>query len=166
MTGEMSNSEAISKIWNLIRDVKIAMLTTITPQGELHSRPMATQESEFDGHLWFLTRQSAGKVDEIRHGSNVSLTFVNNDAHAFVALAGSASVSQDRQKIHELWHPMHAIWFPKGNDDPEISVIRVTAESAEYWESPGNALVRSYHLLKAAVTGDGTQAGEHGKVEL
>ena len=166
MGSEMSNSEAISKIWSLIRDVKIAMLTTVTPQGQLHSRPMATQESEFQGQLWFLTRQSSGKVDEIREGSNASLAYVNNDAHAFVALSGMASLSKDREKIYELWRPMHAIWFPHGKDDPEITVIRIAVEGAEYWESPGNALVRSYHLLKAAVTGDPAQAGEHGRVAL
>ena len=166
MSGEMSNAEAISKIWNIIRDVKIAMLTTVTPEGQLHSRPMATQESQFTGDLWFLTRQSSGKVDEIREGSNASLTYVNDDAHAFVALSGKASLSKDREKIHELWRPMHAIWFPKGKDDPEITVIRIAVDSAEYWESPGNELVRSYHLLKAVLQSDPSQAGEHGKAKL
>ena len=27
-------------------------------------------------------------------------------------------------------------WFPKGEDDPEIALIRVTAEKAEYWDAP------------------------------
>ncbi len=166
MADEMSSSEATMKIWDLIRGVKIAMLTTVTFDDNLHSRPMATQEAEFDGSLWFLTRQQSGKVDEIEHGSQVSLTYVNNDAHAFVALAGRAELSKDREKIHQLWKPTHAIWFPQGKDDPDITVIKVVVEEAEYWESPGNALVRSYHLLKAIVTKDGSQAGEHQKLAM
>jgi general stress protein 26 len=166
MNHEMSTSEAITKIWNLIRDVKIAMLTTVTPAGDLRSRPMATQEAEFDGNLWFLTSQQSGKVDEIEEGSRVSLTYVNNDAHAFVALAGRAKLSKDRERARELWTPMHAIWFPQGKDDPNIMVIKVTVEEAEYWESPGNALVRSYHLLKAMVKHDRSEVGEHERLAL
>ncbi len=166
MANEMTTSEAITKIWNLIRDVKIAMLTTVGSQGELRSRPMATQENEFDGNLWFLTCQQSGKVDEIQHGSQVGLTYVNNDAHAFISLSGRAQVTKDRERIHELWKPQHSIWFPKGKDDPEITVIKVIVEEAEYWESPGNALVRSFHLLQAAVTKDKSKLGEHERIAL
>ncbi len=166
MTNEMSSSEAITKIWDLIRQVKIAMLTTINSQGELRSRPMATQENEFDGNLWFLTSQQSGKVDEIEHGSRVGLTYVNNDARAFIALSGHAELTKDREQIHQLWKPQHAIWFPEGKDDPEITVIKVTVEEAEYWETPGNALVRSFHLLTAALTKDRSKLAEHEKVSL
>ncbi len=166
MANEMSSSEAIVKIWKLIRDVKITMLTTINSQGELRSRPMATQENEFDGNLWFLTKAQSGKVDEIEHGSRVGLTYVNNDARAFIALSGHAELTKDRERIHQLWKPQHAIWFPEGKDDPEITVIKVTVEEAEYWETPGNALVRSFHFLTAAVTKDISKLGEHEKISL
>lgn len=166
MVQGMSSSEAITKIWDLIRDVKIAMLTMTGAEGNLRSRPMATQESKFDGSLWFLTSQQSGKVDEIEHGCHVSLTYVNSEAHAFVALSGHAELTRNREKIHELWKPAHAIWFPQGKDDPDIMVIKVTVEEAEYWEAPGNALVRTCHILKAMVTKDASGAGAHEKVLL
>jgi len=166
MDNEMSQSEAMAKIWDLIRDVKVAMLTTSGPQGELRSRPMASQEIGFDGDLWFLSRQQSGKVEEIEHGSRVSLTYVNNDRHAYVALSGRAELSQSREKINELWKPIDAAWFPQGKDDPDVIAIKVTVEEAEYWEAPGNALVRGYHLLKAVATQGKSQPGEHKKIEL
>lgn len=166
MVEEMSNSEAIGKIWNLIRDVKIAMLTTVGEGGELRSRPMATRESEFDGSLWFLTCEQSGKVGDIEHGCHVSLTYVNNEAHAFVALSGHAELMRDRARVHQIWKPAHALWFPQGKDDPDILVIKVTVEEAEYWETPGNALVRTYHLLKAIVTKDSSAVGENQRVSL
>lgn len=165
MTKEMGQSEALAKIWDLIRQTKIAMMTTHSNQG-LHSRPMATQEDKFDGSLWFLTRQLSSKVDEIEHGAMVNLTYVNSDAHAYVSLSGRAEVTNERARIHELWKPIHAIWFPLGKDDPEIAVIRVDVDQAEYWEAPGNALVRGYHLLKAVATKGKSKIGEHEKISL
>jgi general stress protein 26 len=166
MDDEMSQSEAMAKIWDLIRDVKVAMLTTSGPQGELRSRPMASQESGFDGDLWFLSRQQSGKVDEIERGSSVSLTYVNNDRHAYVALSGMAELSKSREKINELWKPVDAAWFPQGKDDPDMIAIKVTIEEAKYWEAPGNALVRTYALLKAIATQGKSKAGEHEKIAL
>ncbi len=166
MDNGMSQSEAMAKICDLIRDVKVAMLTTSGPQGELRSRPMASQVSDFDGDLWFLSRQQSGTVNEIEHGSRVSLTYVNNDRHAYVALSGRAELSKSREKINELWKPIDAAWFPQGKDDPDMIAIKVTIEEAEYWEAPGNALVRGYHLLKAIATQGKSQPGEHMKMVL
>ena len=166
MDKEMSQSEAMAKIWDLIRDVKVAMLTTNGSQGKLRSRPMASQESGFDGDLWFLSRQQSGKVDEIEHGSRVSLTYVNNDRHAYVALSGTADLTKNRERIQQLWKPIDAAWFPQGEDDPDIIAIKVTIEEAEYWEAPGNTLVRGYHLLKAIATHGKSQPGEHEKIAL
>ena len=166
MDNEMSQSEAMAKIWDLIRDVKVAMLTTSGTQGELRSRPMASQESDFDGSLWFLSRQQSGKIEEIENGSRVSLTYVNNDRHAYVALSGTADLSKAPERIDELWKPIDAAWFPQGKDDPDIIAIKVTIEEAEYWEAPGNSLVRGYHLLKAIATQGKSQVGEHMKIAL
>ncbi len=166
MDNEMSQSEAMAKVWDLIRGVRVAMLTTSGPGGELRSRPMAGQETDFDGDLWFLSRQQSGKVDEIEHGSRVSLTYVNNDRHAYVALSGTAELSKSRERIHQLWKPIDAAWFPQGKDDPDIIAIKVTIEESEYWEAPGNALVRGYHLLKAIATQGKSQPGEHKKIAL
>jgi general stress protein 26 len=166
MDNEMSHSEAMAKIWDLIRDVRVAMLTTSGRQGELRSRPMASQESGFDGDLWFLSHQQSGKVNEIEHGSSVSLTYVNNDRHAYVALSGTAELSENREKINELWKPIDAAWFPQGKEGPDVIAIKVTIEEAEYWEAPGNALVRTYHLMKAIATQGKSQPGEHKKIAI
>lgn len=161
----MGRSEATAKIWELIRDTKIAMLTTMSEHG-LHSRPMATQDQEFDGDLWFLSREESGKVHEVEHGSMVNLTYVDKEAHTYVSLSGRAELSEDRARIHELWKPMHAAWFPQGKDDPSIVAIKVTVEEAEYWHAPANALVRTYQLLKAVASQGESKVGEHEKLSL
>jgi general stress protein 26 len=122
--------EALNKINELIQDIHIAMMTTVSPDGSLHSRPMATQKAEFTGELWFLTREDSGKIFDVEHDRHVSLTYTDGQ-QTFVALAGKASISQDRGKIDELWNPMYTAWFPEGKDDPEIAVLQVRVETAE-----------------------------------
>jgi general stress protein 26 len=159
------NLEAYKKIDELLRDIRIAMLTTEGPDRVLHSRPMATQEKTFDGVLWFLTREDSGKVFDIAQDAHVSVTYADGK-HTFVALCGRATVLRDRAKIEELWSPAYRAWFPQGKDDPEISVLRVEVDAAEYWEAPANAIVRNFQVFKAAMTHRSSNVGEHEKVEL
>lgn len=156
---------ALKKIDGLIKDIRIAMLTTAGPDGTLHSRPMATQKSEFTGELWFLTRDDSGKVFDIQHDANVSLTYADGK-NTFVSLSGRARVSRDQAKIDELWNPMYMAWFPQGKEDPEIRVMRVTVDTAEYWDAPSNAVVRNFQILLAAVTAGHVKVGENEAVTL
>jgi len=47
----MTRDQMIAKVAGLIKDIDIAMMTTEAEDGLLHSRPMATQKTEFDGTL-------------------------------------------------------------------------------------------------------------------
>ena len=66
MNENTDRSEAIKKLVEMIQGIRVAMLTTAMPDGTLRSRPMATQQTEFDGDLWFFTEASSGKVHEIQ----------------------------------------------------------------------------------------------------
>jgi general stress protein 26 len=87
MHEQQTQTEAVDKIWTLIKDIHIAMLTTADSNGSLYSRPMATQQEHFTGELFFLTRAHSGKVDEIRDNSKVNLTYVDTRKNTFVSLA-------------------------------------------------------------------------------
>jgi general stress protein 26 len=157
--------DTFRKINDLIKDTRIAMLTTVQPDGRIHSRPMATQIQPFDGTLWFLTREQSGKVSEIQQDAHVALTY-SDPRHIYVSLTGRASLSNDRAKIHELWNPACKSWFPQGEQDPDITILKVDVESAEYWEAPANALVRNFQILRKAVSGGSAKVGEHEKIEV
>jgi general stress protein 26 len=159
-------SEAIEKIWSLIKDIHVAMLTTTDPNGSLYSRPMATQQDHFTGELFFLTRAHSGKVDEIRDHSKVNLTYVDTHHSTFVSLSGSASLSRDRARINELWHPSLKAWFPNGEDDPEITVLTVRVEEAEYWDAPSSAMVRNIRILERALRGGEGKMGDHARIPI
>jgi general stress protein 26 len=142
MTTETSNREAdIARLGAMINDMRVAMLTTATHDGTLHSRPMATQQAEFDGDLWFFTRSNSGKVEEVQDDQHVNVSYADAGDNRYVSIAGTASIVRDRAKIEELWNPLHQAWFPKGLEDPELALIKVCVEQAAYWDAPSRAMV-------------------------
>lgn len=150
-----------------IHGIRVAMLTTIDPDGVLRSRPMATQDLDFDGRLWFFTGKQSGKVHSIESDQHVNVSYVSTDDNRYVSVAGKARVVQDQDKVNELWNPLLKAWFPKGPQDPDISLICVDVESAEYWDAPSSKLVKLMGFTKAVLTGQRYEsAGENERVDV
>jgi general stress protein 26 len=161
---ELSGAEGREKIAELVKDIRIAMMTTVAKDGTMSSRPMAVQDKPFDGTLWFLTRKTSDKVDEVEEDSNVTLSFAEPEESKYIALKGKASVSHDRTKIKDLWNPLYKAWFPGGEDDPDIAVLRVDVTEADYWEASGGKLVMLMKYAAASITGGKIPLGEAGHV--
>ncbi|MBD2430414.1 MULTISPECIES: pyridoxamine 5'-phosphate oxidase family protein [Fischerella] len=162
-----TSSENLKKLRDLIQDIEYAMLTTINEEGELHSRPMATnREVEFDGDVWFFTYASSYKVFEINRNHQVNVSYAAPDKQRYVSLSGIAELVRDRQKLEELWKPQLQAWFPKGIDEPDIALIKVSVKKAEYWDSPSSLVANTISLVKGAVTGKPADVSEHEKLEL
>lgn len=160
----LSGPEGKKKIGDLIKGVRICVLTTAASDGSFDSRPMATQETGFDGTVWFLTRLESGKVQEIRNDEHVSLLYSDPSNYTYVAAKGRAQISHDKAKIHELWNPMLRAWFPEGEDDPLIAALKVNVEEAVYWSVSANKLVFELKYLARALTGGKVDVGEQGRV--
>lgn len=166
MMSETTHAEAVEKLGELIKDIKVAMLTTAAEGGALHARPMATVKRPFDGTLWFFTDAESGKVYEVKADQNVNVAYTETDANTFVSVAGRAAVSRDKSKIKELWSPVMKAWFPDGQDSPDIALLKITVESAQYWDAPNNKIVNLVGFVKATLTGERFQPGENETVEL
>src|SRR5947209_17082118 len=103
-----------------MKGIKFAMLTTIDEDGTLHSRPMTTQDVDFDGELWFFTGAHAPKVWQSEEHRQVNVAFADPEKQTYISASGTAQLVRDRSKIEELWKPVYKMFFPKGLDDPEL----------------------------------------------
>lgn len=160
-----TREESISKLKELIEDIDFAMLTTLNGE-KLHSRPMSTQQVEFDGNLWFFTSDQTHKVEEIEKDNRVNVSYSKPESNTYISVFGRASLVKDRAKIEELWNPIYKAWFPKGLDDPSLVLLKVTVEEAEYWDSPNSTIVQIAGFIKALATGQQADGGDHGKINL
>jgi len=151
---EMTEADAGKKVQRLLKDAHIAMMATRHDDGTMHARPMGTNHAEFEGTLWFLTDVRSEKVSDIDRHPEVLLTYSDEHKQNYVSITGQGQVIRNNPAlVHEHWAEPVRAWFPDGPDDPNIAVIRVDVDRAEYWDSPAGAVVLAYGYVKAAVTG-------------
>ena len=152
MTQTVSRQDALRALRDLIQDIRIGMLTTLTAEGRLHSRPMATQEMAPDGGLWFFTRANTDKAEEIQANPNVNVSYASPRENHYVSVSGTAVLVRDRKKIEQLWNQLYAAWFPQGLEDPDLALLKVTVQHAEYWDAPSGTMAEIAGLWEASLT--------------
>lgn len=151
MANALSRSESIQKLHDLIKDIRVAMLTTVDEDGSLRSRPMGSQAVDSEGILWFFTEADAEKVDEVQREHQVNVAY-SHPSDRWVSVSGTATLARDCQKMRELWNPFVQAWFPQGPDGDNVALLKVQVTGAEYWEAPGGAVVQLFKIARAAIT--------------
>jgi general stress protein 26 len=159
-----STTDEIATVAELVKASRIALLTTVNSHGQLTSRPLAVQEVEFDGDLWFFSQDPSDKTAEIAANPQVNVSLASGKG--YVSIAGTAETVHDAAKIEELWSTRVEAWFPEGREDPTISLIKVHADAAEYWATDDPKPVVLLKVAKAALTGGQPDIGENKTVDL
>jgi general stress protein 26 len=155
------------KLYKLIDEVKIAMLTTIEPDGSLHTRPMANQESDAEGNLWFFLDKTSALAQTIQKNSKVSLGYSDPGGDDYVSVSGTAALVTDRATIDDKWSEDVAAWFEGGKDNPNIALLKVNPSEGEYWDTSSSALATAIGYVKATLgKGSGSDVVENKKVSL
>jgi general stress protein 26 len=141
-------------------------MLTSEDAGHLRSRPMVAAQKGFAGELFFFTRVSAAKVGEVESHRSVNVSYADADRQNYVSLSGTASVVQDRALIDAHWSEAMRTWFPKGSADPDIAILKVAVDQAEYWDAPSSTMVYLYGYAKAVTTGKAPHPGENERVQI
>lgn len=153
------------KLYDIIDDIRIAMMTTVEKDGALHARPMANQKADRAGIVWFFTERDGAAARNIRANGKVSLGYAGSGEYA--AVSGKGTVVDDRAKIDALWSEPMKAWFPKGKDDPDLVLLKIDLEDGEYWTFPSAPLSMAVGYVKAKLTGEkADDIGENRKVAL
>ncbi|MEO6328375.1 MAG: pyridoxamine 5'-phosphate oxidase family protein [Ginsengibacter sp.] len=150
----LHGSEAIKKIKELTDNAPSCFFCTDIESGKpFITRPMSLQQLDDDGNLWFLSANDSHKNFEIKTDSKVQLLFQGSDYSDFLNLYGTATISEDKEKIKELWKPILKTWFTEGVDDPGISVIKVVPEEGYYWDTKHNMAIGLIKRVAGAIVG-------------
>lgn len=150
----------------MIKEIGFAMMTTADEEGALHSRPMSTMDMDAEGNLWFFTALSSSKIDEALAQQRVAVTYARPDRQDYVSVSGTAQVVRDKPRMQALWTPWIKPWFPRGIEDPDLVLLKVSIDDAQYWDAPGSAVKRAFGLAKALVTHKTDALGENRTVHV
>jgi len=157
------DTDPYKTLTDLLADFRFAMLTTIDADGKLVAHPLTVQEREFDGDLWFIIGKDASAVQQLHADDTAGVTLSSDSS--WVSLAGTAALVEDPAKLDELWNGAVDAWFPDGPSDPRVGLLKFSADSAEYWDSPGGKVATAIALVKSKVTGE-TYEGDNAKLDL
>ncbi len=127
----------VAKLGELIRDIRIALLTTVDADGKFHARPVQTLEFEANELLWFFTDWESPKAEELRRDARVSLGYADPSKHAYAVVSGTATLVRDADKARRLWTVEQRAYYPDGPEDLRLALLRVQIQRAEYWIAPG-----------------------------
>lgn len=161
----MSTSEELSQeqVVEVMRSERFVMLSTATKDGKIVSHPMTPQEVTDDAVVWFFIGRQGDQADAIAQNPEVNLAFA--ETGSWLSVAGLAEFVEDRAKVDELWDGQVDSYFEGGKEDPNLSLLKVTGVSAQYWGVPGNKAVAAAKILVSKIRGtDGP--GVSGTTEL
>jgi len=130
----IQTNDSVAKLNDLIKGIDYAMFTTIRPNGRLHSCPMATAGLDGEGVVWFFSGNNSEKVEAIKSDPRVNLAYSDSGSQSYVSITGSAEPVRDHVKAKQLWNPRYELWFPKGVEDPNLILLKVHIQAAEYWD--------------------------------
>lgn len=166
MEKNLQGKEAATKFKQLAEDIRVCMFITNTNSDE-HTRPMSAVEVEEDGTLWFFTDVRSVKVDEVTQERDVHLTFAHPGKESYLDVWGTAGVVTDRQQIKDKWSPVVKAWFPDGEDDPNLALLKIKPTDVYYWDAQSGKTVQFFKMAVAAVTGNPAVAdGKEGNLAI
>lgn len=160
-----ADQNAAPEVWAAIKAQPLAMMTTMH-EGEIVSRPMAAHADPAENAIYFVSKLESHKAHDIGTAAPVNLSFANPDKSTFVSIAGNATVSQDREKLRELWNMWAEAWLPEGPDAPDTALITVEPGEATIWDSNSSRIVRIIKTATAAITQSPPDMGTVRTVQL
>jgi len=165
MSANAVDTKTREKLGEMIKDIGVAMITTVASDGTLHSRPMACPKHGYDGDLWFFTSDDAPKVLELAESTRANVTFSEPKHERYISISGRLMLVHDPKRAKEMWNPLLKAWFAQGLDDPHLALLRVAVEQVEYWDAKQSRMLVFFSLVKSALTGRPPQhLGEHQRV--
>ena len=167
--GQLEEIDHIKKARELagkIGDIKIAMFVTRDASGNMQSCPMYTFKIEDDGIIWMFAAKDSKKIANIEANPKVVLNYAEPHSDVYVAVNGDASISTDPIKIEQMWTDRYKAWFPYGKTDPNLCLLMIVPEEAEYWDTPDLLVSQIISLVKNTLSGKANLEGENKKIDF
>src|SRR4051812_18388086 len=163
---KLNDLDAIAKFRELANDVNICMFTTIGEDGEVSSRPMFTSSIDEEGNVWFFTNEFSGSINEVSKDNLVHLIYSHPGKNIYLDVKGTCSLVIDHKKMEDLWSPELKNWFPEGLADGKICLVKVSTESAHFWNHSISKMGLLFQMIKSITKGDRYKESEKGELQL
>ncbi len=165
-TKNLVSDDAVEKIKKLAESADICHFVTSLSKIPFSTRPMSTQKVDDDGNVWFMSDKDSTKNHDVQDDDRVQLFYSHQSSSEYLSIYGTAEIVFDQDLIDEMWTPIAKAWFTEGNDDPAISLIKVTPHEGYYWDTKNNKMISLIKIATSIVTGKTMDDGVEGKLKV
>lgn len=163
----LNREEGIAKLKKMVDDVKFCFFSTdLNHETEPSSTVMTAQTVDDKGNIWFFSGLDSDRNRDITSTKKVQLYFSSPEKNTYVTVLGEASIIIDKEKFAALWNPLLKIWFKDGVDDANISLIKVTTSTANYWDIEDGKMINFFKMIASAITGTQVHETSQGTIQL
>ena len=138
-TENLTSKEAIEKMTELVRDIKIAFLLTDLKKQPINAVPMITKKVDEDGNIWFLSLLDSEHNSNIAKDPQVQLLYSHHSNMEYLNVSGNASIVSDKEIIKKFHSAKDDTWF-RDADASKYSAIKIVPNEAYFWDSSGNTI--------------------------
>ena len=142
-----------------IKGARCVMLGS--PDPSQHLQPMSPQiddalveQAKTGGEavIYFYSDNTSelGRTVLDQPGGEVRLTFQDSDYQ--VSALGTLDPATDAALVERFWSVHAAAWYPGGQDDPKMLMLKFTLTGAQVWASTANPAKYIYEVTKANLT--------------
>jgi general stress protein 26 len=155
----------IEKFIKMMSSTRVCMLISDEQDEEyLSGRPMAISDVDEKGNIWFFTKERFHWVDELEDNKTISLAVINETDNTYLMVHGSVHLTDDQEKMKELWKPTMKAWYPKGLEEPDIILLKVEPEDVHYWDDESNNMIVLFKIIKSILKEEEYSEGEKGEM--
>ncbi len=165
-TKDLDHKEGLKKLKAIAEDTNTCMMCTNLEKIPFETRPMATQEVDEDGNIWFFSALDSYKNKEILADNRVQLIYSQPSKTHYLTVYGHAKIIKDREKTDELWNIFAKTWFQEGKDDPKLTLLKIVPERVHYWDTQHGKFVTLFKIALGAITGKTMDGGVQGDIRL
>ncbi len=163
----LSSEDALARIKEMIANSDTCFFVTEAATGPSKGvRPMSVQQVDDEGNLWIMTANDSHTNAEVALDSRVKLYFQGSKHSDFLYLTAEATIHDDKAKIKELWNPLLKTWFTEGENDPRISLLKVTPSTGYYWDNKHGNMVAGVKMLIGSAIGKTLDDSIEGQIKV
>jgi general stress protein 26 len=122
------------EISTLLQSFDVCMMTTISGEGDINSRPMLqNKEAEYNGYLHFFSLKDTRKVRDLNDIPTISLTYQDKENTMFLQVHGEGEIINSTAEMAPHWDKKLDTWWHERENTPEMCMIRVKVTWIRYW---------------------------------
>ncbi|MFA4993732.1 MAG: pyridoxamine 5'-phosphate oxidase family protein [Bdellovibrionales bacterium] len=118
-------------VGDFIDRLSVCVMTSVDKDGFPHTKAMRPRKRDGIKHIYFSTNALYDGTERYLENPKACVYFFTEDKA--VLLIGTMEVLSDKASKKMIWKTSDEQYYTKGMDDPDIRVLKFTAQSGRYY---------------------------------